>query len=280
MRITEILNFSKMTEATLTRTSPTDRVTALKDRGNQALRSGDVQGALEAYSQGLQEASSMSQEVPSKLVSQLFSNRAAVKLQKGDFDGAYADAKESVAHNESNLKGFYRAAKAALNLELFKESYDLCEQGLNLDPRSRDLQDIIIVCADRLGIERPASKIMTHSYTEEDARNCYDELQKLEEQCTLLAQRIRGKELEAARANRTSSVISEMGNVVCYKAIGRGFVKDDRSELLMDLNVKSKVALSELESLRDNNSTIRERRDAKERELKEITEYFNRKQTN
>ena len=269
-----------MNQDSHTGTTATDRITALKDEGNKALRIGDITQALSAYSAGIELASVDPREVSPKLVSQLFSNRAAVKLQVGDFEGALSDSKDAIKHDSSNLKGFYRAAKAALNLELFKESYDLCELGLNLDSRNRDLRDILTVCGERLGMPPARNRTMSHSYSEEDAQNCYQEVQKLEEQCAMLLQRIRGRELDAARANRTSSVINEMGDVVCYKAIGRGFVKDDRADVLVDLSDKSKSALSELESLKANYAVICDRKESKERELKDITEYFSRKQAN
>ena len=254
----------------------TETITSFKDEGNMAFKRGEFQIALESYSQGIEIAKESTGAVSNYLISQLYSNRAAVKLQTADFDGALQDANEAIRSDPNNMKGYYRAAKASFNLERFMESCETCEAGLRIDPHHAELSELFSICADRAGIIREQSD---RGFSEEDARNCHERLQELEGQYQIVMQKIRGKELEIGRHARTTAILSEMGEVTCYKALGRSFFKDQKSDLLTEIGNKSKCTDDELGDLRVMIKRLSQTKQATENEMNEITAYFNRKQS-
>lgn len=250
------------------------RIVSLKEQGNEAFKAQNLDEAAKSYTEAIELCSQCKDSGSAKLLSQLHSNRAAVRLQGGEFREALNDANTSIQLDESNMKGYYRAAKSSMNLELYKESCEICEAGLRKEPNHRELLDIFSVCAERAGLVTGSSR----GFSEEDVTNCHERLQELEAQYQSLVQRIRGRELEMSRTNRTTEILADMGDITCYKAVGRGFLKDEKENLIDEMAVKSKTAESELCELRENMKRLIQRKEAAAKEMQEITAYFNRLQ--
>ncbi len=244
-----------------------DELIRLKELGNQAFKQGDLQAAICLYTQGIDLVASEEPKEIKLVLSQLYSNRAAVRLQMGAFQIALDDSKRSIELDGSNKKGYYRAAKASMNLGLTHDSCEFCEAGLSVDPSNTDLHDLLSACKHQLTLKAGGVPLFA---SDEDTRACYERFKQLEEQCAVLSQRIGTREFEAARFDRTSSVIKEMVGVTVYKSFGRSFVKDSQSKIVSELNEKSSHCRKESQFMRDNLVALKTRKDATENELKAL----------
>jgi len=132
--------------AIIDETSPEERVSGFKDQGNRALKTGlehrkkyYLRQAIEQYTQGIKVEGCQDKE----LVSQVFSNRAHVNLLLKNYRNALMDAKDAIRFDPKNVKGYYRAAKAASAISLWKDCRRFCNQGLELDPGNEGLRNIL-----------------------------------------------------------------------------------------------------------------------------------------
>lgn len=123
---------SIMTEGT----TPESRAANFKDQGNKKLEIANktrntfnFQEAIGFYTKGIAEKCS-----DAKLNSQLYANRAHVQLILDNCRHAYNDARRAVEFDPSNLKAYFRAAKAALQLKQFAACRTVCERGLAQEP--------------------------------------------------------------------------------------------------------------------------------------------------
>ena len=257
-----------------------DLIEKLKVAGNKALTAGAHKDAIKLYSDGINTAIQIKDHVPDKLLSQLFSNRAAVKLSMGQFAEAVDDSRKAVDVDKLNLKGFYRAAKASMNLELYQQSCEFCEAGLAVDPSHQDLKDLLTVCRERLSTYKEAKAVESRGFTEEDAINCENQLKQVDEQYYLLKQKIHSREFEISRNDRTTHALSEMGDISCFKSMGRSFVRDEKADILVDLKDRNVSYREELAELQKTLIVLEERKSGLEKELREIASYFSRRQQN
>lgn len=131
-------------------TSPEERAEGFKDQGNRALKTGMEQRkkfylrqAIEQYTQGLGVGCE-----EKTLVSTLYSNRAHVNLLLGNYRNALMDGKDAVRYNPKNVKGFYRAAKAAAAISQWEECRKMCAAGLELEPDNDGIKKILSESVD------------------------------------------------------------------------------------------------------------------------------------
>uniref|UniRef100_A0A0A9F7A1 Cns1/TTC4 wheel domain-containing protein n=1 Tax=Arundo donax TaxID=35708 RepID=A0A0A9F7A1_ARUDO len=73
----------------------------------------------------------------------LFANRAHVNLLLGNHRRTLDDAKQAVRLSPSNVKAYYRAAKAALALDLLPDAASFCQRGLEQDPANEELKKLL-----------------------------------------------------------------------------------------------------------------------------------------
>lgn len=78
----------------------------LKDAGNTALKSGDLEGAVAFYSKALDAKPAQSLQVT------LLSNRAEVQLRMQRFEAAVADCRAALALDPGHAKTYSRMARA------------------------------------------------------------------------------------------------------------------------------------------------------------------------
>ena len=246
----------------------------LKSQGNEAFKAGDASTAIEFYTSCIEKVGlDSSRSIPDALISLLYANRAAALISLGKNEEARQDSLESLKHDPRNIKAYYRAGKACLSLGLLTEAIDLCNQALGVDRDHREILDLLRTCKLRLypGEER--------GFSQEDAMNCQSSLRELEDQATVLKQKIRAAEIEIARLSRTQTVLDEFGESRCYKALGRGFVASEQADIRSDITTKTQVIGKELEELRKTSSIVEQRRLNCEKEMDEIIAFFHRKQT-
>ncbi|RLN98937.1 hypothetical protein BBJ28_00016544 [Nothophytophthora sp. Chile5] len=72
-----------------------------------------------------------------ELTSQIYSNRAAVHLELKNYASCRSDAAKAVAYDPSNVKAFFRGAKASRMLRKPQDTLRYCEEGLKRDPENK-----------------------------------------------------------------------------------------------------------------------------------------------
>lgn len=115
--------------------SPEERAATLKEHGNDKLKLGlkskrklYLGEAVELYSRGLALKCSDQQ-----LNATLLCNRAQAALLLGNSRKALDDCRKAVILDGSNIKAYFRAAKAASNLEDWTTAIQMCRQGLSVE---------------------------------------------------------------------------------------------------------------------------------------------------
>ena len=89
-----------------------EALSALKDQGNDALKRGDMAGAVGFYTRAIGAYEGGSAFVDAKAVAVVFSNRAQAHLTLGDGAAALRDAKQAVCFDPSYPKAHHRRWKA------------------------------------------------------------------------------------------------------------------------------------------------------------------------
>merc|ERR1719321_2165424 len=140
---------------------------ASKNEGNEKLKLSTKSGYLEAkelYTKGIQTLETAATQVHSakgslsdeargkggKMLSILFGNRSHTKLMLRDFPGSVDDARRAFGLDPYNIKAYWRAAKASLGLQLYKNAKEFCDAGLALQPGHPDLEKLAELCTAKL----------------------------------------------------------------------------------------------------------------------------------
>ncbi|XP_072991988.1 uncharacterized protein [Typha latifolia] len=111
----------------------------LKEQGNQFVKMGKKHyvDAIDCYTRAInQKALSDSDN------SILFANRAHVNLLLGNYRRSLMDAEEAIRLCSSNVKAYYRAAKAAFSLNLLTEAAAFCKKGHEQFPSNEELKKL------------------------------------------------------------------------------------------------------------------------------------------
>ncbi|CAN1341959.1 Tetratricopeptide repeat protein 4 homolog [Linum perenne] len=117
----------------------------LKEQGNQYVKMGKkhYSDAIDCYTRAINQKALSDLET-----SLLYSNRAHVNLLLGNYRRALTDAEEAIKLFPSNVKAFYRAAKASLSLNLLSEAKSFSEKGLELDSSNVELDKLVRQISD------------------------------------------------------------------------------------------------------------------------------------
>ncbi|EXB46037.1 Tetratricopeptide repeat protein 4-like protein [Morus notabilis] len=112
----------------------------LKEKGNQYVKMGKkhYSDAIDCYTRAIDQKVLSDSET-----SLLFSNRAHVNLLLGNYRRALTDSEEALNLSPTNIKAFYRAAKASLSLNLLSEAKSHCENGIKQDPDNQELKKLL-----------------------------------------------------------------------------------------------------------------------------------------
>ncbi|ROT75444.1 putative stress-induced-phosphoprotein 1 [Penaeus vannamei] len=124
------------------------KAAALKDEGNAALSAGNVQEAVNKYS----EAIALD---PENHV--LYSNRSAAYAKMEKYHEALLDADKTVLYKPDWGKGYSRKGAALTYLGRLTEAVAAYEKGLQLDPNNQQLKDGLAECRAKRNPTRPSA---------------------------------------------------------------------------------------------------------------------------
>ncbi|KAJ4975590.1 hypothetical protein NE237_000696 [Protea cynaroides] len=112
----------------------------LKDEGNRYVKMGKkhYSTAIDCYTRAINQKVLTDSEN-----SILYANRAHVNLLLGNYRRALEDAEEAIKLCPTNVKAPYRAAKAALSLNLLIEATSFCQMGLQQFPSNDELKKLL-----------------------------------------------------------------------------------------------------------------------------------------
>mmetsp|Transcript_136991 Transcript_136991/g.355848 ORF Transcript_136991/g.355848 Transcript_136991/m.355848 type:complete len:1062 (-) Transcript_136991:29-3214(-) len=102
-----------------------------KDLGNMAFQKREYEQALEYYSGALLG------DAPEKY--KIYSNRSACFFALGKYTEALVEATKAIKDNRAWSKGYFRAGRAALEMEYYQEALDMFQKGLDKEPSNKDL---------------------------------------------------------------------------------------------------------------------------------------------
>lgn len=134
----------------------------LKEKGNEYVKMGKAHysDAIDCYTRAINQKALNDHEN-----SLIYSNRAHVNFLLGNYRRALEDAKEAIKLSSTNVKAFYRAAKASLSLNLLTEAMSFCRNGLELSPSNEELKKLAVQVDSRKSEienrEAQVSKAMT-----------------------------------------------------------------------------------------------------------------------
>eukprot|EP00931_Biecheleriopsis_adriatica_P084550 TRINITY_DN5843_c0_g1_i1.p1 TRINITY_DN5843_c0_g1~~TRINITY_DN5843_c0_g1_i1.p1 ORF type:complete len:1099 (-),score=230.09 TRINITY_DN5843_c0_g1_i1:243-3326(-) len=134
-----------------------------KDLGNIAFQKKEYEQALEYY------AGALLGDVPEKF--KIYSNRSACLFQLGKYTEALVEATKAIKENRAWSKGYFRAGRAALEMEYYQEALEMFEKGLEKEPSNKDLADWTRKARDihRQHLQEKLVKKHTTDYTKFDA---------------------------------------------------------------------------------------------------------------
>lgn len=244
----------------------------LKSMGNSAMKTFNLEEAHRLYTQAIDVISECHESCPT-LYSQLFGNRAAVELARNDCAAAVVDCTRALEFEPSNLKAYWRGAKASLQLNRLNEAAAFCEKGLNIDPKNSDLHDLKAL-VERRNIQLKGKD--NRGFTQDEAISCQNLVNQLKEQMFLINQKIQAHEFEAARNSRTISLVDQTpDSAPLYSAVGRGFIRVSRESVFKGLGDRvSDIKKTDLPECIATRQAIAKRLTEAETELNEMIEYF------
>lgn len=261
---------------------------AHKQRGNDILKGSSgapsrtqAKEALEAFTAGLATGC----EDP-RLVAQLYSNRAHVRMLLRQFVEAVDDCRKAIDSDPSFLKAYWRGAKASLHLGLARNAVEFCEQGLAKEPGNAELSQLRVTCTEKLA-EQQRQRAATDAAAAElgDSSNFNaDEAMALQEKLNDLRENLVGiqnsidmKQRDLKFAQMTNEALVEVpADQRLYNAVGRCFVLSDKAAIEERLASRLADCKEELPKLEKTKTELEKRKDSTEKELGEMLRAFKR----
>mmetsp|Transcript_14803 Transcript_14803/g.40923 ORF Transcript_14803/g.40923 Transcript_14803/m.40923 type:complete len:370 (-) Transcript_14803:131-1240(-) len=263
---------------------------AYKKRGNERLKSNTksaAREALECFTSGLEVRCS-----DRVLNSQLYSNRAHVRMLLRRFVEAVDDCRKAIELDTKNVKAYWRAARASLHLDLCRNGIEFCEAGLRQEPKDADLVKLRDACAERLaGQQQRRSELAATAVSQtqaaqpqaigefnaDEAMAVQEKVNSLNEQIEDLKMSIARKQREKMSAMLTRNSISETPvEARLFRSVGRCFLLQERGTVEEALDGAIGGLEAELPKLSNAHQELEKRREAAEKELKEMIDAFKR----
>ncbi|KAI8825649.1 uncharacterized protein EV422DRAFT_135244 [Fimicolochytrium jonesii] len=116
--------------------TPEEIAMNFKNQGNESFKAGkrEYKHAINYYTKGLEQKADNAE-----LNATLYSNRAAVNLELGNYRKVLNDCAEAITLRPETIKAYYRSAKALIALDKLAEAIDCCDIGLKIDPNNAAL---------------------------------------------------------------------------------------------------------------------------------------------
>jgi tetratricopeptide (TPR) repeat protein len=92
--------------------------------------------ALKCYTNGIDEHGKSDDKI---LMATLYSNRAAVNLVLGNYGRVIEDCALGIGLDPTNVKLYFRSAKASMSMYKYANALKFCESGLVIHPNSKEL---------------------------------------------------------------------------------------------------------------------------------------------
>eukprot|EP00913_Durusdinium_trenchii_P009378 g8814.t1 len=215
---------------------------AFKKKGNERLKEPDLgpkMGAEDAPSAIMDNTKSGAREALELFTSglevrcsdpvlnaQLYSNRAHVRLLLRQFLLEVDDCRKAIERDPKNIKAYWRAARASLQLDLCRNGIDFCEAGLEQAPGDADLQKLRAACAEKLAGQQQRRR------AQEAAANRdfnADEAMAVQDKACGMRRRLKStlssKQRQRVRLELTQQTIeSTPEDAKLYRGIGRCFL--------------------------------------------------------
>lgn len=259
------------------------RAEGLKKRGNECLKSNTksaAREALEFFTAGL--------EVHCEdrvLNAQLFGNRAHVRILLRQYVEAVDDCRKAIELDPKNMKSYFRAAKASLNLDLCRNGIEFCEAGLRVTPDDADLMRLRTTCAEKLAAQQQKRAEMAQArgsggdFNADEAMAVQERVNNLSEQCEMMKGSMMQKQRERHKAELTEKNLGDIPeDTNMYIGVGRTFVMESRETINKKLRTKLDSLQESMPSLEKAHQEMEKRKEAAEQELKEIIHSFRQQQ--
>jgi chaperonin cofactor prefoldin len=153
-----------------------------------------------------------------------------------DFPGSVDDARRSFGLDPSNIKAYWRAAKASLGLQLYKNAKEFCETGLALQPEHPDLKKLLELCNAKLDGQREARQKREGEWSADEAVQIQQNAQELNARLQMTTAQLEESKREVMRTGIIQKAIQDLGpDRTVFRKIGRCFVQGKRDEMSKEL---------------------------------------------
>merc|ERR1719253_1772425 len=282
-----------------------DAADKCKAAGNAALKTGTKSAyaeAVEHYSKGIellekaatsvhqsqQQAQARDPEAPvplseeyrmrgGVLLSVLFSNRSHVKLLTKDFVGCVDDARRAFGLDPGNVKAYWRASKASLHLQLYRNAHEFAEVGLGVDPENEELKKLVTFCSAKLDSYKAARKKDDVEYSAEEASQLQEHFNSLNQKRQLVTMELQETQREAAKCEVVKGFLDEQPrDSVAYRKVGRVFLRSNVPALTTHLDEQVADAKKTLPKLTQVKVDLEKRCEAAQEDLRAMLSAFKR----
>lgn len=249
---------------------------AFKKKGNERLKDNTksaAREALEFFTSGLEVRCS-----DPVLNVQLYSNRAHVRLLLRQFVEAVDDCRKAIERDPKNIKAYWRAARASLQLDPCRNGIDFCEAGLEQAPGDADLQKLRATCAEKLQGQqqrRKAQESAARDFNADEAMAIQDKVTALNEQLSRLKATLGSKQRQRVRLELTQQTIdSTPEDAKLYRGVGRCFLLGERQVMLDEMKRTMDSIDEDLPKMQKGSEELEKRKDDAEKELREMITAF------
>jgi chaperonin cofactor prefoldin len=257
------------------------RAEGLKKRGNDCLKNNTksaAQEAVECYTAGLEVRCE-----DHVLNGQLYSNRAHAQILLRQFVEAVDDCRKAIECDARNMKSYFRAAKASLNLDLCRNSIDFCDAGLRIEPNDTDLMKLRSTAAEKLAVQQQRRAEMTLSsrshadFNADEAMAIQERVSELSEQCEIMKNTLAKKQRDKHKAQFTKQSLSDAPkDTNMYLGVGRAFLREEPSAIEQKLSGIVDSLEEEIPRLTKTHEEMEKRKEGAEKELREMIGAFKR----
>ncbi|KAF6729611.1 unc-45-like protein B [Oryzias melastigma] len=140
-----------------------DDPTQLKDEGNKHFQAGEIDKAIECYTNAIKVCKDK------KLLAVIYRNRSACFLKKESYSNAASDATKAIDVDAADIKALYRRCQALEKLGKLDMAFKDVQRCATLEPKNKTFLDTL----RRLGAEIQA-KLKTTFSTDSRVQNMFD----------------------------------------------------------------------------------------------------------